>query len=117
MSLSAPWSTVTENGLDGQPVLLAQAVQENFDRLFSRFTDTGGATLAIRAGSATVSGTADSAPIPHGLGRNPVAIVATPADLGGGVVDSDLAVHSYDETSFVIHNFGPANGFFWIAIG
>lgn len=84
MSLSAPWSTITDPNGEVNPL----AVQDNFDRLFSATIGSGGRQFELRFGVTPVAFPAGAARfsaavgVAHGLGRTPSVVVACMAGNG-----------------------------------
>lgn len=100
-------------------------IQFNFDKLAQLVIDTGGQTLKLRAGSATLtwaaSDTSGDATVSHGLGSEPVAVIAT-SDFNTAY--AAITVISKDATDFVLRGRDVAgtsrtgsNTVYWAAIG
>jgi hypothetical protein len=99
---SAPWPQV----IDPSGALTAQAIQDNFDALFAGGLETGDRQIAMRFGVSNATypgGTAlgSALVVPHGLGRTPVAVVATGKN---GTTQGVVAVETeaYSATTFTL---------------
>jgi hypothetical protein len=102
-------------------------VQRNFDRIAERAVDSGDQSAGIRFGleTVTITTSAGSVVIDHGLGRTPVSVVAclsTGGTLGAGG-DSEVITGTFTATQATITvrfyggSFTGNTRVSWIAIG
>lgn len=105
----------------------AEAAQRNFDKIDAGAPDLGGGALAIRAGKVAVTFSASQASnivtVPHGLGRVPVAVLATLDTTPPAVVRGFVNVANLTDQQFIAAaqlTTGAASvttNFYWIALG
>lgn len=125
MAQSRPAARVDQEGWERE----RSGVQRNFEWLAQRLIDTGGKSIVLRWGQGTVtwpggSKTSNTTTAVHGLGRTPVAVVATCNNqVGAGLCAVDAR---FDGTNVYLQletaaGFAPANTVTnpvsWVAIG